>query len=332
VAFGGRSISRIIEGQRGFDLFAWFDEDSRKDQASMRNLLIDAPEGRKIPLRLVADLQIVNSPFMINRERLQRRIVVQANVADRDLISVIHEVQSRIAREVRLPAGYFIEYGGQFESEREATRVLIVYGGLAVVGIFLMLYKAFNSPRAALLVMANLPLALIGGVAAILLTGMVTSVPALIGFISVFGIAARNGIILVSHYRQLRAEGVSKEDAIIQGSKDRLAPVLMTAAAAALGLLPLLFGEATGKELERPLAQVILGGLFTSTLLNMIVVPTLFMRFGWEREEVFRQQMALERGDPFRPVAPPAGETVSNFGESSRHSLSHPPGPPFEGG
>lgn len=320
VAFGGRSISRVVEGQRTFDLFVWFDEASRKDRASMRNLLIDAPEGRKIPLRLVADLQIVNSPFMINRERLQRRIVVQANVTDRDLISVIHEVQRRIAGEVQLPAGYFIEYGGQFESEREATRVLMVYGGLAVVGIFLMLYKAFGSSRAALLVMVNLPLALIGGVAAILLTGMVTSVPSLIGFISVFGIGARNGIILVSHYRQLRAEGVAKEDAIIQGSKDRLAPVLMTAAAAALGLLPLLFGEATGKELERPLAQVILGGLFTSTLLNMIVMPTLFMRFGWEREEVFRQQLALERGDPFRPAAPSTGAVGANPGDGPQEA------------
>lgn len=304
VAFGGRSISRVVEGQRAFDLFVWFDEASRKDRAAMRNLLIDAPEGRKIPLRLVADLQIVNSPFMINRERLQRRIVVQANVADRDLVSVIHEVQRRIANEVQLPAGYFIEYGGQFESEREATRTLMVYGGLAIIGIFLMLYKAFNSSRAALLVMVNLPLALIGGVAAIVLTGMVTSIPSLIGFISVFGIAARNGIILVSHYRQLRAKGVSKEDTIIRGSTDRLAPVLMTVAATALGLLPLLFGEATGKELERPLAQVILGGLATSTLLNMIVVPTLFMRFGWEREEIFRRQLAMERGDLFRSDPP----------------------------
>ncbi|MBZ0169741.1 MAG: CusA/CzcA family heavy metal efflux RND transporter [Kofleriaceae bacterium] len=337
VAFGGRSVSRVVEGQQAFDLFVWFDETSRKDRASMRNLLIDAPEGRKIPLRLVADLQIVNSPFMINRERLQRRIVVQANVADRDLISVIHEVQRRIAGEVQLPSGYFIEYGGQFESEREATRILMVYGGLALIGIFLMLYKAFGSSRAALLVMVNLPLALIGGVAAILLTGMVTSVPSLIGFISVFGIAARNGIILVSRYRQLRAEGASKEDAVIQGSKDRLAPVLMTAAATALGLLPLLFGEATGKELERPLAQVILGGLVTSTLLNMIVVPTLFMRFGWEREEVFQQQLAMERGDLFRIGSPhpnllrtqrvPGGE-----GQIRRRLLSPSPGGEDEGG
>jgi len=267
----------------------------------MRNLLIDAPAGRKIPLRLVADVEVINSPFMINREKVQRRIVVQANVAGRDLGSVIQEVQGKIGKEVHLPTGYFIEYGGQFESQQEATRVLMLYGLLAIVGIFVMLYKAFNSSRAALLVMVNLPLALIGGVVAIFFTGKVMSVPSLIGLISVFGIAARNGIILVSHYRQLRAEGEPKEQVIIEGSKDRLAPVLMTAAAAALGLLPLLFGDATGKELERPMAQVILGGLFTSTLLNMIVVPTLFLKFGWEGEEVFQQQLALERGELFAP-------------------------------
>ncbi|MDE2060136.1 MAG: efflux RND transporter permease subunit [candidate division NC10 bacterium] len=297
VAFAGTALSRVVEGQRAFDLFVWFDETSRQDPASMRNLLIDTPEGRKIPLGLVADVQVANSPFMINREKVQRRTLVQANVAGRDLGSVIEEAQRKIAKEVELPAGYFIEYGGQFESQQAATRVLVVYGGLAVVGIFAMLYKAFRSSRAAILVMANLPLALIGGVVAIFLSGKVISVPSLIGLISVFGIAARNGIILVSHYRQLRAAGEPKEQVIVEGSKDRLAPVLMTAAAAALGLLPLLFGDPTGKELERPMAQVILGGLFTSTLLNMIVVPTLFMRYGWEREEDFQAQVALERGE-----------------------------------
>jgi CzcA family heavy metal efflux pump len=314
VAFGGTAVSRVVEGQRSFDLFVWFDEASRKDSASMRNLLIDAPGGRKIPLRLVADVEVTNSPFMINREKVQRRIVVQANVAGRDLGSVIQEIQGKIGKEVQLPTGYFIEYGGQFESQQEATRVLMLYGLLAIVGIFVMLYKAFNSSRAALLVMANLPLALIGGVVAIFFTGKVMSVPSLIGLISVFGIAARNGIILVSHYRQLRAEGEPKDRVIIEGSKDRLAPVLMTAAAAALGLLPLLFGDATGKELERPMAQVILGGLFTSTLLNMIVVPTLFLKFGWEGAEVFQQQLALERGELFGPGIPSSIVPASNPG------------------
>ncbi len=306
VAFGGTAVSQVLEGQRVFDLFVWFDEESRKDVAAMRNVLIDTPEGRKIPLKLVADVEVVSSPFMINRENVQRRIVIQANVQGRDLSSLIDEAKAKIQRQVSLPPGYFIEYGGQFKSQQEATRILTIYGFIAVVGIFILLYKAFNSARAALLVMANLPLALIGGVVAIFLTGKVMSIPSLIGFVAVFGIAARNGIILVSHYRHLRAEGHSKEEVIVEGSKDRLAPVLMTAAAAALGLLPLLFGEAAGKELERPMAYVILGGLVTSTFLNMIVVPTLFMRYGWEEEEIFQRQLALERGSLFagEPLLP----------------------------
>lgn len=298
VAFSGTAVSQVLEGQRVFDLFVWFDEESRRDVAAMRNVLIDTPGGRKIPLKLVADVKVVNSPFMINRENVQRRVVIQANVAGRDLGSVIAEAQEKIRKQVSLPQGYFIEHGGQFKSQQEAARVLMIYGLIAIVGIFVVLFKAFSSARAALLVMANLPLALIGGVVAVFLMGKVMSIPSLIGFISVFGIAARNGIILVSYYRHLRAEGKSRrEEVIVEGSKDRLAPVLMTAAATALGLLPLLFGDPVGKELERPMAYVILGGLVTSTFLNMLVVPTLFMRYGWEKEEAFQQQLALERGE-----------------------------------
>ncbi|MBI3988862.1 MAG: efflux RND transporter permease subunit, partial [candidate division NC10 bacterium] len=231
VAFGGTAVSQVLEGQRVFDLFVWFDEESRKDVDAMRNVLIDTPGGRKIPLKLMADVEVVNSPFMINRENVQRRIVIQANVLGRDLSSVIEEAQAKIREQVAIPQGYFIEYGGQFKSQQEATRILTIYGLVAVVGIFIMLYKAFDSTRAALLVMVNLPLALIGGVVAIFLTGKVMSVPSLLGFIGVFGIAARNGIILVSHYRHLRAEGHVKEEVIFEGSTDRLAPVLMTAAA-----------------------------------------------------------------------------------------------------
>lgn len=297
VAFNGEVISQVIEGQKSFDLFVWFDESSRKDVRAMRNILVDASGGRKVPLNLVAKVAIENRPYFINRERVQRRIVVQANVAGRDLGSVIAEAQRKIAIEVELPPGYFIEYGGQFESQRGATRILMTYGVVAIVAIFLLLYKAFNSSRAAFLVMANLPLALIGGVVAIFLTGKIMSIPSLIGFIGVFGIAARNGIILVSRYRQLRAEGLSREEVVVEGSKERLAPVLMTAAAAALGLLPLLFGDIAGKELERPMAYVILGGLTTSTFLNLLVVPTLYLKWGWDPEEAFKQQLAFERGE-----------------------------------
>ncbi|MFQ5961752.1 MAG: efflux RND transporter permease subunit [Candidatus Methylomirabilales bacterium] len=297
VVFGGTAASQVLEGQRVFDLFVWFNEASRKDVIAMRNVLIDTPHGRKIPLKLVADLEVISSPFMINRDNVQRRIVIQANVAGRDLGGIIEEAQTKIKNQVSLPPGYFIEYGGQFKSQQEATRILMTYGLIAVAGIFVMLYKAFNSARAALLIMVNLPLALIGGVVAIFLTGGVMSVPSLIGFVAVFGIAARNGIILVSHYRHLRAEGRPKDEVIVEGSKDRLAPVLMTAAAAGLGLLPLLFGDIAGKELERPMAYVILGGLATSTFLNMLVVPTLYRMWGWDSEEAWQRQLAAERAD-----------------------------------
>jgi CzcA family heavy metal efflux pump len=297
IAFNGEHISQVIEGQKSFDLFLWFDEASRRDTQAMRGVLIDGHNGTKVPLSQVAEVGIENRPYFINRERVQRRIVVQANVADRDLGSVISEAQEKIAGQVKLPSGYFVEYGGQFESQQEATRILLSYGAVAIVVIFLLLYKAFNSARASFLIMANLPLALIGGIVAIFLTGGIMSVPSLIGLISVFGIAARNGIILVTHYHNLRVEGLSRDKVVIEGSKERLAPVLMTAAAAAFGLLPLLFGDLAGKELERPMAQVILGGLFTSTFLNMIVVPALYLKYGWERDEVFVKQLAIERGE-----------------------------------
>jgi CzcA family heavy metal efflux pump len=297
IAFNGEHISQVIEGQKSFDLFLWFDEASRRDTQAMRGVLIDGHNGIKVPLSQVAEVGLENRPYFINRERVQRRIVVQANVADRDLGGVITEAQEKIAGQVKLPSGYFVEYGGQFESQQEATRVLLSYGAVAIVVIFLLLYKAFNSARASFLIMANLPLALIGGIVAIFLTGGIMSVPSLIGLISVFGIAARNGIILVTHYHNLRVEGLSRDKVVIEGSKERLAPVLMTAAAAAFGLLPLLFGDLAGKELERPMAQVILGGLFTSTFLNMIVVPALYLKYGWERDEVFVRQLAIERGE-----------------------------------
>ena len=290
IAFNGEEVSKVIEGQRSFPLFVWFDEASRRDRVGMANLLIDAADGRKVPLRMVAEVSEQDGPYFINREKVQRRIAVQANVQGRDLGSMIAESREEIAKGVTFPPGYFIEYGGQFESQQEATRILALYGLLALIATFLLLYKAFSSLRASLIVLANLPLALIGGLFAIFLTGKVISVPSLIGFIGVFGIAARNGIILVSHYRHLRAEGRSREDVVIEGSKDRLAPVLMTALAAAFGVLPLVFGDLAGKELERPMAHVILGGLLTSTVLNMIVVPTVFARFGWERDEVFDRQ------------------------------------------
>ena len=294
IAFNGEVVSQVVENQRFFPLFLWFDEESRRDRVGMGNLLIDATDKRKVPLRTVAEVSEDEGPYFINREKVQRRIAVQANVQGRDLGSMIAEAQEEIRKGVTFPPGYFIEYGGQFESQQEATRILTLYGALALIATFLLLFKAFSSLRSSLIVLANLPLALIGGIVAIFLAGRIVSVPSLIGFIGVFGIAARNGIILVSHYRHLRAEGLPREDVIIEGSKDRLAPVLMTALAAALGVLPLVFGDVAGKELERPMAHVILGGLLTSTVLNMLVVPTVFARFGWESDEAFGMQRGAQ--------------------------------------
>ncbi|MEO6028326.1 MAG: efflux RND transporter permease subunit [Candidatus Binatia bacterium] len=275
----GVAVSQVVEGQRTFDLFVRLEESARGNVDAIRNILVDAGEpGRKVPLRAVADLQLEPRPYFINRENVQRRIVVQCNVAGRDLQSLIAEAQSKIAAQVPLPPGYFLQYGGQFESQQAATRVLTALGSLAIVGIFLLLYQAFGNAREAVLVMFNLPLALIGGVVGVFLAGGDMSVASLIGFVTLFGIATRNGIILVSHYNQLTAEGLPLERVVVEGSMDRLTPVLMTATTAALGLLPLLWGDPTGKELQRPLAVVVLGGLFTSTFLNLAVVPTVYQQ------------------------------------------------------
>jgi CzcA family heavy metal efflux pump len=302
----GVTVSQVVEGQRTFDLFVRLAESARNDVEAIRNVPIDvagAAGPTKVPLRLVADVRLEERPYFINREDVQRRIVIQCNVAGRDLQGLIAEAQKKIAQKVALPPGYFLRYGGQFESQQEATRILTVLGGFAVVGIFLMLYQAFGTTREALLVMFNLPLALIGGVIGVFLAGRDMSVASLIGFITLFGIATRNGIILVSHYNQLTAEGKPRERVVMDGSMDRLTPVLMTAATAALGLLPILWGAPTGKELQRPLAVVVLGGLFTSTFLNLAVVPTVYNQI-----ELWRERRATRRARAAEAVGAPRVE------------------------
>ncbi|MGE5446179.1 MAG: efflux RND transporter permease subunit [Ignavibacteriales bacterium] len=234
----------------------------------------------------LADIRTENRPYTINHEQVQRRIVVQFNVFGRDLGSVITEAKRKIGSQVKLPSSdYFIEYGDQFESQQRATKALTVFGIMAVLGIFMMLYQAFGNAGEAIMVMVNLPLALIGDVYAVFIVGRELSILSLIGFITLFGIATRNGVILITHYSQLRNEkGLSLHDAIIRGSLNRLNPILMTASVAALGLILLLLGEPTGKEIERPLAVVLLGGLFTSTFLNLVVIPTLYDKIETWRE------------------------------------------------
>jgi Cu/Ag efflux pump CusA len=219
-------------------------------------------------------------PNTVSRENAQRKIVVQANVAGRDLGSTVAEVRERITQAVELPSGYHVSYGGQFESQQEATRTLAALSVLVVLAIFLILFREFGSARLALLILANLPLALIGGVAAVFLSGGIVSVASLVGFVTLFGIATRNGVLLVAHYQRLLEEGVGFRDAILRGSLERLSPILMTALTAGLGLIPLAFGGGEpGNELQTPMAIVILGGLLSSTALNMLVLPALYLRF-----------------------------------------------------
>lgn len=289
LSLNGETLSSVLEGSRTFDLFVRLEHTARNSVEAIRDLPVDAPAlgvggNIKVPLRVVADVAVQDEPYSINRENVQRLITVAYNVEDRDLASVIRDTQSKIGAQVKLPPGYYIEYGGQFESQRQANRTLLGFGLLALFGAVLLLYKVFGTFREALLVLFNLPLAMIGGIVALYLAGADMSVAAVIGFITLFGIATRNGIILVTHYNQLRKEGKPLQEVVVQGTLDRLVPVLMTAATAALGLFPLLWGSPVGKELEQPLAQVVLGGLFTSTFLNMVVVPTVYNRMEQWRE------------------------------------------------
>jgi Cu/Ag efflux pump CusA len=297
-ALNGETVSSVLEGSRSFDLTLRLQNDSRSSVDAIREIFVDAPalnppEGGKIPLRQVADIQVQDEPYAISRENVHRVIVLGFNVQGRDLSAVIADAQKQVAAKLKLPPGYYIEYGGQFESQRQANRTLFGLGALSLFGAFLLLYKAFGTFREALIVMFNLPLALIGGIVALYLAGANMSVAAVIGFITLFGIATRNGIILVGHYNQLGQAGRPLDEVVLQGTLDRLVPVLMTAATAALGLVPLMFGSPVGKELELPLAQVVLGGLVTATLLNMVVVPTVYYRV-----EQWRERREQRRASP----------------------------------
>ncbi|HEX6731408.1 MAG TPA: efflux RND transporter permease subunit, partial [Pyrinomonadaceae bacterium] len=281
-AFNGHVASQVLEEQRTHDVLVRHDDASRESFASIENTLIDTPTGTRIPIAQVAEVRLDQGPNTINRENVQRRIIIQCNVADRDLGSVINDVRSAIGNNVQLPQGYFVQYGGQFEAQEKASRLITLLSIVAIGGIFLLLYIALKSARSAVLVMANLPLALIGGVVMVFLSGGTLSIASLVGFITLFGIATRNGIMLISHYTHLmQEEGVGFRDAIVQGSMERLSPILMTALVTGVGLIPLALGAGEpGKEIQQPMAVVILGGIVTSTFLNMIVIPALYLKYG----------------------------------------------------
>ena len=286
VAMSGTVVTRTLEGDRGFDVIVKFDDSVRKDIESVRSMLIDTPTGVKVPLAALADIVSAKGPNSISRENVQRKIVVQANVAGRDLRSVYEDAKNRIEKSLKLPSGYYIEYGGQFQSEAEASRMISLLSVFSLLAIFLILYIEFGSFKTAGLVMVNLPLALIGGIVVILLTDRVISIASIVGFITLFGIATRNGILLVSHYQHLmKEEGKALRIAVYQGSMERLRPVIMTALAAGLALVPFAFAaDKPGNEILSPLAVVILGGLLSSTALNMVVLPSLYVKFEKEKE------------------------------------------------
>jgi CzcA family heavy metal efflux pump len=295
-AFSGHMVSQVLEEQKTYDVIVRFNDTARQSIETIGRTLIDTPSGAKVPISQVAEVRVDQGPNTLNRENVQRRIIVQANVADRDLGSVIEDVRGIISQSVPLPQGYYVQYGGQFEAQEKASRQITLLSIVTICGIFLLLFISLKSARFALLVMANLPLALIGGVVMVFLSGGTLSVASLVGFITLFGIATRNGIMLISHYMHLMSEeGVSFRDAIIQGSMERLSPILMTALVTGIGLLPLALGAGEpGKEIQHPMAVVILGGIVTSTFLNMIVIPALYLKYG---QGVIPVRSAEYRGD-----------------------------------
>ena len=275
----GEAVSQVYEQGKSFNLTVRLRDDLRDQASKISDLMIDTGDGRQVPLSYVVDIRSSMGPNSISSENEKRKIVISANVADRDLRSVVTDIQARIDADIKLPEGYHVEYGGQFESEQAASRTLLLTSLMSIVVIFLLLYHEFRSVRESAVILINLPLALIGGVFALLLTTGEVSIPAIIGFISLFGIATRNGMLLISHYNHLqRVEGYSLHDSIIRGSLDRLNPILMTALSSALALIPLaLGGDLPGNEIQSPMAKVILGGLLTSTFLNGFIIPIVYL-------------------------------------------------------
>ena len=277
VLLGGQVVSQVYEGEKSFDLTLKVADADRMTAADIAAITVDA-NGAKVPLGTLANITSAMGPNTINRENVARKLVVSANVSGRDLLGVVNDIRERIDAEVAMPEDYHVEYGGQFESERTASRTLLVTSVFSIAAIFLLLFNEFRSVRQASVILLNLPLALIGGVLVLWLSGGVVSIPVTIGFISLFGIATRNGMLLVSRYNDLRAEGYTLTESVMHGSIDRLNPILMTALSSALALVPMaLGGELPGNEIQSPMAKVILGGLFTSTLLNAFIIPIMYL-------------------------------------------------------
>lgn len=285
VYLAGKVVSQVYEGNKVFDLTLKAADDSRNSIEEIRNISVDALGG-KIPFGQIAQIRSAAGPNTINRENVARKIVISANVSDGDLQGAVTKIQKAIRDNIELPEGYHVEYGGQFESAQSASRTLLFTSLMAIIVIFLLLYGQFKDVRQASAVLLNLPLALIGGIFAIFFADKIISIPAIIGFISLFGIATRNGMLLIDRYNELRSEGLSLHDAVIKGSLDRLNPILMTALTSALALVPLaLGGELPGNEIQSPMAKVLLGGLLTSTMLNGFIIPVVYILISKRKRE-----------------------------------------------
>ena len=283
-AIGGKVATQVFEGEKRFDILLRFPEDKRSSIETIGNILVNAPRGAKIPLSQLAEVKLVEGPVQISRDDSKRRIVIECNVRGRDIGGFVAESQAKIKEKLKLPAGYYITWGGAFENQQRAMKRLMVIVPITIALIFFLLYLTFNSIKQAILIIINLPFALIGGIVALFISGMYLSVPASIGFVALFGVAVLNGVVLVSYINQLRREGMALNESITSGCERRLRPVLMTAAVAILGLVPILFATGPGSEVQKPLAVVVVGGLITSTFLTLLVLPVLY---GWfEKEEI----------------------------------------------
>jgi cobalt-zinc-cadmium resistance protein CzcA len=286
VAIGGKPLSRLYQQNRAFDIALRFPEERRESVEALGTLLVDVPGGYRIPLNQLADLKSVEGPTQISRENGQRRIGLEMNVVGRDIGSFVKEAQQSIAKNVQLPAGYYLSWGGQFENQQNAMRRLMIITPVVVGLIFLLLLFTFDSVWLAGLVLVNLPFAMVGGVFALFISGLYLSVPASVGFIVLFGVAVLNGVVLISYISDLRDNGASVAEAVRTGCEARLRPVLMTASISILSLVPMVFATGPGSEVQRPLAVVVIGGLVTSTVLTLLVLPTLYQWFAPERTEV----------------------------------------------
>ncbi len=286
LGFAGQKVGSVFEGEKRFDLVVRFDSASRGDIDDLRNLYVSLPQSGQIPLREVADVAYTEGPAKISRDNTQRRVVIGVNVRDRDMQSVVNDISTIVNQKINLPSGYTVTYGGQFENLQSATKRLKVAVPIALCLIFMLLYFAFTSMRDTIMVFSAIPLAAVGGVLTLAIRGLPFSISAGVGFIALFGIAVLNGIVLIEHLKTLESKGIRSIDSlIIRGAIDRLRPVALTASAAALGFLPMAISTHAGAEVQRPLATVVIGGLITSTLLTMIVLPVLYKVINGRRQQ-----------------------------------------------